>query len=216
MSQYKAIPTQSILNYINIYNWAVVEDFEDLEDNGNNPCLYTTISNECIRIVSTHPTKGSADKALNNILSRIKKEPSEQSDKPYQLFLTEKQAQVLVNALDLYSRIGMGQLSEVAYVLRLNALGNPNGQADALAKVEKLTREAASYWMGGSGSYYGIFSDKINDSFRVAWDLQQVIRYRLAWDRNPEGGIQVNFDKPLKSSQESLAYIKKTQAKSAV
>ena len=49
----------------------------------------------------------------------------------------------------------------------------------------------------------------INDSFRVAWDLQQVIRYRLAWDRNPEGGIQVIFDEPLKSSQEPLACIKK-------
>jgi len=209
MSQYKAILTQSIIDCVAVNNWAVVEVFEDLKNNGTNPCLYTTTNNECIRIVSTHPTKGSADKALNNILGRIKNEPSEQGNKPYQLFLTEKQAQVLVSALDLYSRIGMGQLSEVAYVLRMNALGNPNGQADVLAKVEDLTREAASYWMGGSGSYYGIFSEKINDSFRVAWDLQQVIRYRLAWDRNPEGGIQVIFDEPLKSSQEPLACIKK-------
>jgi len=53
------------------------------------------------------------------------------------------------------------------------------------------------------------FSEKIHDVFRIAWDLQQVIRHRLAWDRNPKGGIQVSFDDPLKSSREPLASIKR-------
>ena len=160
-----------------------------------------------LHIISGHPTKGAADK----VFRKLSKDglPEDNSDRPYQLSLTEKQAQVLVDALDLYSRIGMGQLTEVAHILRMNVIGNPSGTVDALDAVERLTREAASLWMGGSGGYYGITSEKISDVFRVSWDLQQVIRYRLAWDRNPKGGIQVHFDEPMKSSEEPMAIIKK-------
>jgi len=165
-------------------------------------------------VVSSHPTKGSADKAYRKLMSQGKVHGFQEmagdvDDKPYHLAMTERQAQVLVNALDLYSRIGMGQLAEVAHVLRMNVIGNPSGTVEALDSVERLTREAASRWMGGSGGYYGIASEKISDVFRVAWDLQQVIRYRLAWDRKPEGGIQVHFDDPMKTSEEPLAVIKK-------
>jgi hypothetical protein len=165
-------------------------------------------------VVSTHPTKGSADKAYRKLMSQgrphgFQEMVGEVDNKPYHLAMTDRQAQVLVNALDLYSRIGMGQLTEVAHILRMNVIGNPGGTVEALDAVERLTREAASCWMGGSGGYYGITSEKISDVFRVAWDLQQVIRYRLAWDRKPEGGIQVHFDDPIKTSSEELAVIKK-------
>ncbi len=211
---YRTKQIKDIINYRNpLINdtWAVICIIDKNNRNDNllskYPRYYTVGDNEPVIVISSHPTKGAADKALSKL---IKPEPQqEHPDKPYQLWITEKQAQVLVNALDLYSRIGMGQFSEITHVLRMNALGNPSGQADALAKVDELTRKASSYWMGGSGDYYGIASEKINDIFRVAWDLQQVIRYRLAWDRKPEGGIQVHFDEPWKSSAEPFAVIKK-------
>jgi hypothetical protein len=56
-------------------------------------------------------------------------------------------------------------------------------------------------------AYHGIFSDKIPDEARVAWDLHQVIRHRLSWDDQPEGGITVNFDTPMKYGKEELAII---------
>lgn len=166
-------------------------------------------------VVSYHPTKGAADRAYRKLMSQRPRgfremlEEADVCDKPYHLAMTERQAQVLVNALDLYSRIGMGQLTEIAHILRMTVVGNPSDTVDALDAVERLTREASSMWMGGSGGYYGITSEKISDVFRVAWDLQQVIRYRLAWDRKPEGGIQVHFDDPMKTSAEELAVIKK-------
>jgi hypothetical protein len=200
---YKTMPSINIIGYSSDTRWAVVLCITNKYVDNTHRRYYTN-ANEQVIIISLHPTKGAADKALSELVKE-----SEYPDKPYQLWLTEKQAQVLVNALDLYSRIGMGQFSEIAHVLRMNVLGNPSWQVDALAKVEEITREASSYWMGGSGDYYGITSEKINDIFRVAWDLQQVIRYRLAWDRKPEGGIQVHFDEPWKSSTEDFAIIKK-------
>jgi len=108
-----------------------------------------TIDGDWYTIVSTHPTKGSADKALR----KLNKTQPESGDYPYQLFITESQAQVLVDALDLYSRIGAGQLEEVAHVLRLN----PGTQHEKFAAVEELTKEAANCWMGRAGGHHGIF-----------------------------------------------------------
>jgi hypothetical protein len=127
------------------------------------------------------------------------------SEQKYVLHLTEKQAQVIVNALDLYSRIGMGQLKEVAHILRLNPNSSDN-TSDILNDIYNELIDLSKLWIGGSG-YYGIFSDKISDVFRTAWDIQQVIRHRLAWDRNPEGGIFVNFDKPINTSKEEFPKI---------
>lgn len=130
--------------------------------------------------------------------------------KSYTLHLTEKQARVIVNALDLYSRIGMGQLKEVAYVLRQNPLPKADPELDAritlLSDIRDRLDTLSRYWMNGSG-YYGITSKSISDVFRTAWDIQQVIRHRLAWDRNPKGGITVDFDNPMVTSEEALPKI---------
>ena len=199
---YKALPSKDIIDYTCSDTWVVIKyvAVQDL----NNPLVtnkvYYTTDKKQIYIISTHPTKGAADSVLRKLKAKPNL-PDDDGDRPYNLSLTERQAQVLVDALDLYSRIGMGQLTEISHVLRMNS--------KAVDEVDMMLREASYCWMGGAGSYYGITSDKINDVFRVAWDLQQVIRYRLAWDRNPDGGIQVHFDEPLKSSAEPLAVIKK-------
>lgn len=185
--------------------WLIVKDVtqESLlnPDVGKLPNVFLVKGN-LIQVISSHLTKGAADKAMRKLAKSLP-EPQEY---PYQIFLTEKQAQVLVDALDLYSRIGAGQLEEIAHILRIN----PGIQHDKVVAVEDLAKEAADCWMGRAGGHYGIFSEKIHDVFRIAWDLQQVIRYRLAWDRNPNGGIQVNFDDPMQSSKEPLALIKRT------
>jgi hypothetical protein len=147
-------------------------------------------------VVSSHSTKGAADKALGKLMGNTKSitkniddKFNNEKDKVYQVNITEKQAQVLINALDLYSRIGMGQLAEVVNILRQNIMGELGNKQEILFEIDRLTRAASACWMNGSGDYYGIANNKISDVFRVAWDLQQVIRYRLAWDRKPEGGM---------------------------
>jgi hypothetical protein len=131
--------------------------------------------------------------------------------KRYTLHLTEKQARVIVNALDLYSRIGMGQLKEVAYVLRAQNIGAKTDaeiqeHSDQINIIRDRLEALSRYWMNGPG-YHSIASQKISDVFRVAWDIQQVVRHRLAWDRNPKGDITVDFDNALKTSKEPLPQI---------
>jgi hypothetical protein len=132
------------------------------------------------------------------------------SDHKYTIHLTERQARVIVDALDLFSRIGMGQLKEVAYVLRQNPLPSYDPdleiRTNLLFKIRDKLDILARYWMKGPG-YYGITSKSISDKFRIAWDIQQVVRHRLAWDRNPKGDITIDFDNPMKTSEEDLPKI---------
>ncbi len=141
------------------------------------------------------------------------------SNKKYALHLTEKQARVIINALDLYSRIGMGQLKEVAYVLRHNPIPASASEAEnrssILIDIKDELDVLSKLWMNGSG-YHSINSSKISDVFRIAWDIQQVIRHRLAWDRNPKGEITVDFDTPLVTSDEVLPKIVEEQSEQEI
>lgn len=191
-------------------NWVVVRYIE-IHDIPINHVGYSKYNDKIVIFISSHPTKGSADKALRKLKQSEPIQLPKEEYNTYQLILSERQAITLVSALDLYSRIGMGQIEEIVQILKLNpgVLDENNScKPTRLEAITELAKEAAECWMGRSGGYNGIFSEKIHDVFRISWDLQQVIRHRIAWDRKPTGGLQVDFDEPLKSSNEPLASIK--------
>jgi hypothetical protein len=64
----------------------------------------------------------------------------------------------------------------------------------------------------GIGHSYGIHSEKVSDNARVAFDLIQVIRNKIAWINNPKGDFFVDFDTPYKTSkEEDLATVEATE-----
>lgn len=114
------------------------------------------------------------------------------SEVKYRLTLSEDQLRIVREALDLYVRIGLGQFKEVAYVYDY-------GCARDVADMDKLREalEGASRTQGfGAGGSYGIHSQHIHDVFRQAYDIKQVVRNRMAWERSPSGGYGVDFDTP--------------------
>lgn len=50
-------------------------------------------------------------------------------------------------------------------------------------------------------SSYGIFSKKIDRRARIAYDMQQVIRYTSAWYFHPDGGPSVDFGTPMQAEE---------------
>lgn len=137
----------------------------------------------------------------------------------YILRLTPNQAQALVNACDFYSRIGIGQFGEVAHLARCGMINQKKGvdrHGTAYETAEYYLNEAKRALTGlESNSNYGIASDSVNEEFKVTWDLQQVIRHRLAWDRrgNPatrewrgeNSMMGTHYDDPHKTSKEPIA-----------
>lgn len=117
----------------------------------------------------------------------------------YSLDLDEHSAALLMRALDLYSRIGIGQIESV--------LDHPEVQ-QALLKVDHLeARYAASrlkevVFGFAPGAGRSIASAQVMDGTKQAFDILCVLRHRLAWDKagNPPqrtpSMIFVDYDRP--------------------
>ena len=123
----------------------------------------------------------------------------------YNLKINEHQAEVLERALDLFSRIGMGQFKELLRTFELNKLRSysDDNYLKIVDQIKRLLDDIHILLTELSPSgYFGITSNKIDDDFRVAFDIYQVIKHRLSWDRVPDGRIGIDFYDPLPASTE--------------
>ncbi len=113
------------------------------------------------------------------------------------LTLNEKQLAVMMGALDLYSRVGWGQLRflDDVYADRDYDRDAVREHLDAIKEIVFPDLEGADV------------RQPRPKRTQVSWDIYQVIRHAYAWHRHPEGGITVNFDKPMLTSGEPLPEI---------
>ncbi len=136
-------------------------------------------------------------------MSVAKKKKQEPPAPRFVLNLSESQAQVLVAALDFYSRIGIGSLHEVEGLISREAHCRKDACHDAVRNALDFVKRELYGLEANAG--FGIFHKDVPDKFKVAWDLQQVIRHKIAWTANPAGGFGVNYHEPMKSGSEQLA-----------
>ena len=116
--------------------------------------------------------------------------------------MTEGQAWIVNEALDLYSRIWMGQIDEPFQMLRGFCDRYPKTEEDsegvdlALALLSKIYFPELQ-----GGGYHSIGSCKTDERAKIAYDVQQSIRNKVAWANKPDGGYGVDFHSPLKTSR---------------
>ena len=138
---------------------------------------------------------------------------SEGTDMPkpqatYRVEMTEQQLRVVQAAMDLYSRLGMGQLEEIfahpdlrkrrAELPQVMASTERDSLSDAMGVLKSVVFPELV-----ADQHYGIRAKQISDDNRIACDVSQVIRHRLAWDgagnppqRRWPAMAQVDFDPP--------------------
>ncbi len=114
----------------------------------------------------------------------------------YLLEIDEDHARLLIEALDFYSRVHMGQL-EVIVEQHIDSFTDAEAYEKFRQTVSLLKSDLGVHQNG----HWGIRSPKVIEGAKVAFDIQQIIRHRIAWDRHPEGGHTVNFGPLLKCSQ---------------
>ena len=121
----------------------------------------------------------------------------------YTLTITAEQARTLSSACELLGRLGMGQVHDAFNYLPANRY-DARGLADDLATIEQL--------IGRHHISGGICAAP--PASQTAWDLYQVLRHRLAWDRHQDGEdvTAVDFRDPMRFGPEPLATIAKDQA----
>jgi len=112
--------------------------------------------------------------------------------------LNKKQIAVMMDALDLYSRVGWGQLRFLDDVY-----ADRDYDRDAVREHLDAIKEIVFPELGGAD-----VRQPRPKGAQVSWDIYQVIRHVYAWHRHPEGGITVNFDKPMRMSGEPLPEMK--------
>lgn len=138
----------------------------------------------------------------------------------YTLTVTEKQAQVIATAAELLARLGIGQFRDALEHLPMPEF-LPPGWHDDMDAIGKILSRHMAGGIDGHSSSLGMHHKDTPEVSRVAWDLYQVIRHRLAWDRAVRDGvvepgaprkwpemIQVFYDEPMKTSDQPLATVK--------
>lgn len=135
----------------------------------------------------------------------------------YTLTLTASQMHVLSRAAEVLARLGIGQIPDA--LRELPASGDIDWSAwhDDCEAVCKIMSKHMPNKINGWNSNLGI--NNADNGARIAWDLHQVIRHRLAWDRAIEQGITdgasrdwsqmmgVCYDEPMKTAPEPLAAV---------
>lgn len=133
--------------------------------------------------------------------------------KPRQRVITleGESSYVLTRALDFFSRMGLGQLREIGWIVRWYFDSLKKMSYEEFDGVDEMLNYAKALLTGfPSNASWGIYCPEIHDDFRVAWDLQQVVRHRVSWDAvgNPPRRqwpemMGVNYDTPMHSSEQS-------------
>jgi len=110
----------------------------------------------------------------------------------YTLTVTAQQLEIIRDATELLSRIAGGQVEEV---LRYAPISH------------------ADYWEARGAMLRALGPYKSQDYYRViidngSWDIYQVARHRLAWDRKLEGDPScLHFDEPVQHGSEPLPIV---------
>ena len=120
------------------------------------------------------------------------------------IVLSKDNVSAAIRALDLYSRIFMGQYDHLNWDIRLNADAKKASWKEIEgAEVMRtfLFKEIRDIIIPDLAHFelyasHGIWNDKNDPRAIDAYDMQQAIRFTDAWFRRPEGGIEVHFSKP--------------------
>lgn len=113
-------------------------------------------------------------------------------EKKFKIIVNEKQARQISKALDLYTRLGLGQFEEISWLIRKGEIpfGNLNHveKEDKMTFVEGIERDlkAAKITLGHSyNGSYGIFSEEVPVSSKRSYEIQKVIDKTVAVSNNP-------------------------------
>jgi hypothetical protein len=135
-----------------------------------------------IRQWRADPSDANLAQKIAAAVSRSGIAESQDDDAKYALTLTEKQARVLIDSTDLYSRTLIGQVDEFLEPMRRQRRDvDYNNIHDAQDIINQQVKPLLYPGMPPNASH-GIGSDQVPESAKIAFDLHQVIRHRVTWD----------------------------------
>ena len=124
-----------------------------------------------------------------------------------QITLNENQVTVIQSALDLYSRLLMGQFEELDRVFcHYSDYWEKYDNRKHLNKLCEDIKHIIYPELTGA-SYFGVGNKNNPMDSKVAYDIYQVVRHALSWHKEPQGGYTVNFNTPVRFGKEELCEV---------
>lgn len=121
-------------------------------------------------------------------------DPINTSMKTYTVTLTEKQIGVIQAACEVLARLGIGQFSDALDWLPTKP--DYDRWHDDQIEISRILKRHMIDGIDGYSSNFSVHSPKVSESVRIAWDLYQVVRHRLSWDRAIADGYVASLDAP--------------------
>jgi hypothetical protein len=139
-------------------------------------------------------------------MPRAKPKPTPEPDR-YMLSVSEGQLRVLIDALDTFARLGMGQLRTVAQSMldmRLAQLRDAGRDVEADRTADRVDRTLLSNLAGAItehifGNDCGLSISSASHDAKVAYEMEKVFQKAIA-ARNNHASISVWHDGPLSFS----------------
>lgn len=129
--------------------------------------------------------------------------------------LSENQLVVIKHACDVYSRLMIGQLDDALRLFPVKKEIDWTAYHDDILRIKDILNKYTEFDLKNSN--LGIYNPSVNPSARVAYDIHQVIRNKVAYDKAIKQGIiqkggsrkmpemiQVDYDEPIQTSDETL------------
>lgn len=127
-----------------------------------NAIFYKTNSTLRIQVVSKEKVE-----VINSLATKVKEGYFD---------VTEDESTILLYALEHYARIGLGQFHHLDFLM--SYLGfefdDYEEKERVLSDMKKVFFPDFAY-----NASHGIFSDKVSEKAKVAWDIYQVMKYSL-------------------------------------
>ena len=105
-------------------------------------------------------------------------------------------------SLDFYSRLLMGQYSNIVFDLRINSYFNTFNESFInnmlLAVRTRAIPDIKQYLVDNINASYGITNEEVDIKGRLAYEILKTIMHNRAYKEHPEGGYSVEFNEPLK------------------
>ena len=117
--------------------------------------------------------------------------------------LIDDEIGICINALDFYNRMYIGQYDQIDWGIRMRLISTEKYREgeytrrklyEAVRSIIMKDTRIAEYNLDAS---LGIWSDQTDDRAKSSYDMQQIMRYRAAYCRSPEGGTTIDFREPL-------------------
>jgi biotin operon repressor len=117
------------------------------------------------------------------------------------LEMSEDTAARVFAALELYSRMGIGQFGELLGMARMGMFKRSNGDEiteDQLDEAENHLINFKQALLGmPSNASFSVLSPHVSPVVKEVWSVSKSIRHRLAWDRTPAGQMGTHHDEPM-------------------